>query len=105
MFGFVTTTTESNSNVAVSHDYLSPLAISHALRYSDTARCSRALWIAVVTTSVTDTTSAIVIASRSVADRYIWNLSGNADRNPINDKHTKLCAHVLIIDYPQVRSK
>lgn len=69
-------------------------------------RCwRRALCSADVITSVTDTTNAIMTASRSVADRYIWNLSGNADRNPINDKHTKLCAHVLIIDYPQVRSK
>ena len=46
---------------------------------------SRALATADVMTSVTDTTSAIMTASRSSVVRYIWNLSGSG-RNPTSSK-------------------
>jgi hypothetical protein len=73
---------KANAYTAVAcHGYLLALSVRYALRYSSTARVSRALCSADVITSVTDTTSAIMTASRSVDVRYIWNLSGSG-RNP-----------------------
>jgi hypothetical protein len=54
--------------------------VSHASRYSLTERVRRALAIADVTTSVTDTTSAMITASRSSVVRYMTFLSGSAVR-------------------------
>jgi hypothetical protein len=57
------------------------LAVSHALRYSLTARVSLALATAVVITSDTETISAIITARMSPVDRYIVVPFG-CGRNP-----------------------